>query len=284
MKILEAWEWYEKDKKLLNFSPYTLKSYKIHTNLLAREFENCDIGDLTYLDLKGYLYKQTHLKVSSLIARVRFMRSFFRWAVDEGHINTNPAAKIKEPKADKNLPKFLTEEETETLRANCESKIEHAIIEFMYTTGCRVGEIVKLNRGDINWDNGSVIVDGKGGFEREVYFNTKCKIWLEKYLSSRNDQESPLFATQRKYDGKHRRLSVSQLRGILKRVAKRAGLDGSVYPHRLRHSYATHMLNNGASMDIIRHMLGHQKQESTEIYAHLSNQRKKEMYKRFFSN
>jgi len=85
---------------------------------LARELGNCEISDITYQQLKEYLYKQEHLKPSSLAHRVRFIRSFFRWAVDEGHIHSNLAAKIKEPKEEQRIPKFLTEEEVETLRAD----------------------------------------------------------------------------------------------------------------------------------------------------------------------
>jgi len=250
----------------------------LQCELLARELGSCEISDITYQQLKEYLYKQEHLKPSSLAHRVRFIRSFFRWAVDEGYISSNPAAKIKEPKEDQRIPKFLTEEEVETLRAACVKPLERAIVEFMYTTGCRIGEIIKLNREDIDWDNGSVIVDGKGGVQREVYFNTSCRIWLKKYLELRKDQDPALFVTERK----PHRMSIAEMRYILKRVAKRAGLSANVYPHRLRHSYATHLLNNGAPMEAIQQLLGHAKHESTALYAQLSGQRRKEIYKRYF--
>jgi len=283
MTIIEAWKLYERDKKYEKYSPHTLKSYKLQATLLARELGDCETGDVSYQQLKEYLYKQDHLKSSSISHRVRFIKSFFRWSVDEGHNRINPAARLKEPKLEQRVPKFLTEEDVETLRANCEAPREHAIIEFMYTTGCRIGEIVQVDVSDIDWDNNSLIVHGKGSKEREVYFNTKCRIWLKKYLETRADNESALFVTKRKYDGKPNRLSISQMRDILKEVAKRAGIDANVYPHAMRHSYATHLLNNGAPMEAIRQLLGHQKQESTEIYAHLSGQRRKEIYKRFFN-
>lgn len=284
MTILEAWNHYEKDKRYQGYSPYTLKAYKIQARLLAQEFDNCDINDITHQQLKDYVQNLVHLKASSKAHRVRFIKSLYSWAINEGHCRVNPAAKVKEPKLGQRKPKFMTEEDVEMLRAHCVTPLEHAIIEFMYTTGCRVGEIIKLNKKDIDWKEYAVIVDGKGGFEREIYFNTKCKIWLEKYLNTRTDKEEALFVTQRKFNGMPRRVSIDQMRWILKRVAKRAGLDSSVYPHRLRHSYATHMLNNGAPMEAIRQLLGHQKQESTEIYAHLSGQRKKEIYKRYVNN
>ena len=103
--------------------------------------------------------------------------------------------------------------------------------------------------------------------------------WLKKYLKSRKDSDDALFVTERS----PHRMSIAQMRYVLKRAAKKAGLEDSVYPHRLRHSYATHMLNNGAPMEAIQQLLGHQKHESTQIYAHLSSQRKKEIYKRYFN-
>lgn len=278
MTILEAWEWYKKDKEILKYSPYTLKAYSLQAQLLAREFNNCNIDEITYEALKEYLYKQRHLKPASLGHRIRFIRSFFRWAVDEGYLNKNPAAKLREPKMDQRIPKFLNEEEVETLRAACTSPLEHAIVEFMYTTGCRVGEIVKVNKNDIDWDNCSVIVDGKGGKQREVCFSTQCKIWLKKYLNSRRDNDPALFATERK----PHRMSVAEMRYILKRIARKAELPTNVYPHRLRHAYATHLLNNGAPMEAIQQLLGHSKSESTALYAHLSGQRRREIYRRYF--
>jgi len=283
MTILEAWEYYEKDKKLLKYSPYTLKGYKIQATLLSREFNNCDIKEITYHQLKEYLYKQEHLKPSSINHRVRFLHSLFRWAVDEGYIESNPAAKVRESNMGKHVPKFLTEEEVETLRAYCEKPREHAIVEFMYTSGCRIGEVVKIDINDIDWRNNSIIVHGKGSVEREIYFNTKCGIWMKKYIETRTDKEPALFVTERKFGGKPVRLSVSQMRTIVKNVAKRAGIEANVYPHRLRHSYATHLLNNGAPMEAIQQLMGHAKHESTQIYAQLSGERRKQIYKRYFN-
>ena len=277
MTILEAWEWYEKDKKMLKYSPHTLKAYKIQIRLLSEAISNKDINEVKYEELKGYLYTQEHLKASSLGHRIRFIRSFFRWAVDEGHIDKNPAARLREPQNGKRIPKFLNEEETETLIATCETAREYAIILFMYTTGCRIGEMVKLNIRDIDWDNGSVIVNGKGNVDREVYFNMKCKIWLKKYVESRNDKDEALFVTERS----PHRLSIAQMRCIMKGVAERAGLK-NVYPHRLRHSYGTHLLNAGAPMEAIRQLMGHAKASTTALYAELSGEKRKEFYKKYF--
>jgi integrase/recombinase XerD len=129
------------------------------------------MGDFTTEKLKGYLIETGgHLKPSSLGHRVRCIRSLFKWAFDEGFISKNPAAKLKEPKLGKRIPKFLSELEIEHLREACYNTIENALFEFFYSTGCRIGEVVKLQRDDINFSTNSVIVNGKGDNEREVYF------------------------------------------------------------------------------------------------------------------
>jgi integrase/recombinase XerD len=125
------------------------------------------------------------------------MKSLFRWLHEEGHISKNPAAKIMEPKTGKRIPKFLTEFEIEHLREVCSSPLEKALFEFMFSTGCRIGEIVSLEKSRINWSNRSAIVRGKGDKEREVYFNIRSEIWLKRYLDQRQDGDPAIFVTER---------------------------------------------------------------------------------------
>lgn len=279
MLLSEAWTAYEADKRLLGYSPHTLKAYQLQANLLIRHFGDVELQKITFEDLKSYLAKEaSHLKPSSLGHRIRFIKSLFRWAQDEGHIIGNPAAKLKEPKQGKRIPKALSEEDIEMLREACKTPLEHALIEFLYTTGCRIGEVASLNRNTIDWETRSVIVRGKGDKEREVYFSIKCAIWLKKYLKERNDSDPALFVTER---APHR-MSIAEIRYIVKRVAKRAGIEANVYPHKLRHSYATHLLNNGAPLEIIQSLLGHEKLETTRLYAQLSGARRRELYQRYF--
>jgi integrase/recombinase XerD len=136
----------------------------------------------------------------------------------------------------------------------------------MYSTGCRIGEAVNLNRQSINFSNQSLIVLGKGNKEREVYFNTRCDIWLKRYLYERTDDQEALFVTIRS----PHRMSISQMRYIIKQISKRSGINKSIHPHQLRHSYATTLLNNGAPLEVIQNLMGHEKSETTKIYAYLS--------------
>ncbi|CAM3295829.1 tyrosine-type recombinase/integrase [Filibacter tadaridae] len=220
-----------------------------------------------------------HLKPSSLGHRVRFIKSLFKWIHEEGFMLKNPAAKLKEPKLGKRIPKFLTKHEIELLREGCHTSQENALFEFFYSTGCRIGEVARLNRDDIDFTGKSVIVLGKGDKEREVYFNIRCAIWLKRYLDEREDDEPCLFVTGRK---PLTRMSIDSLRYVIKRISKRAGIKNTIHPHQLRHSYATHMVDNGAPLEVIQSLLGHEKSETTRIYAHLSGKLRYDFYNKYF--
>ncbi|MFJ5718336.1 tyrosine-type recombinase/integrase [Neobacillus sp. NPDC093127] len=279
MLLSKAWETYESDKRIEGFSPQTLKAYKLQSTLLIRYFKDINVDTISTVQLKEYLAKSSEtLKPSSLSHRIRFMKSFFRWSHEEGHVSKNPAAKIKEPKTGKRIPKFLTEIEIEYLRKACTSPLEKALFEFMFSTGCRIGEIVTLQRSRINWSNRSAIVRGKGDKEREVYFNIRCEIWLKRYNEQRQDNDAAIFVTERH---PHRK-SIAQMRYIIKRISKRAGINKTIHPHQLRHSYATHKLNNGAPLEVIQCLLGHEKSETTRIYAQLSRSLRQELYRKYF--
>lgn len=280
MLLSQAWEKYHLDKKIEGYSPLTLKTYCFQYNLLKRYFGDINMNLITTDQLKRYLIEAgEQLKPASLGHRVRCIRSLFKWTYEEGFIPKNPAAKLKEPKLGKRIPKFLTELEIEHLREACQNPMENALFEFFYSTGCRIGEVVKLNRDDINFSTNSVIVHGKGDKEREVYFNTRCSLWLKRYLEERDDQEACLFITERK---PNRRMSIDLIRYIIKRISSRAGINKSIHPHQLRHSYATHMINNGAPIEVIQSLLGHEKSETTKVYAQLSGKLRQDLYSKYF--
>lgn len=276
MLLSDLWQQYAADKRLRGYSPVTLKAYTIQHRLMTEALGNPEAQAVTYEQLRDYLAAQVHLKPASLGHRIRFIRSFFRWAQDEGYINGNPASRLWEPKIGIRVPKALSEEDMEMLRIGCQLPLEHAIIEFIYSTGCRIGEVVTLNRQSINWQDRSIIVLGKGDKEREVYFSIKAEIWIKKYLKSRKDDDPALFVTERV----PHRMGIDQMRYVVKRVAKRGEVDVNVYPHKLRHSYATHLLNNGAPLELIQTLLGHAKMDTTRIYAQLSGEKRRELYKK----
>lgn len=280
MKLSEAWEMFESERRLQGFSSHTLEAYEIQKNLLIRNIGDMPIQDVSTSILKQYLAEAAkHLKPSSVDHRIRYIKSFFRWAHEEGYISNNPAASIKRPKIGKRIPKTLTEEDIELLRESCKSPLENALFEFTFATGCRIGEVHRLNKNAINWETRSAIVLGKGDKEREVYFNIRCAIWLKKYLNQRSDSDVALFVTER---SPIRRMSIAQIRWVIKRIAKRSGIEKNVYPHRLRHTFATHLLNNDAPIELIQSYLGHSKLETTRVYAELSGERRRELYRKYF--
>ncbi|GIP38964.1 hypothetical protein J31TS4_22440 [Paenibacillus sp. J31TS4] len=151
MKMTDLWTLYD-DKRIMGFSPHTLKAYSLQFKVLTREIGNLNVEEVSLDLLKAYLAKQSQrLKPSSLGHRIRFIRSLFRFAIEEGHIVRNPTAKLREPKMEKRIPKFLIEEDVINLKITCDSPREHALLAFLYCTGCRVGEVHKLDVEDINW-------------------------------------------------------------------------------------------------------------------------------------
>lgn len=280
MLLSEAWNKYQSDKRIEGFSSLTLKTYGFQFSLLKRYLGDGKIENFTNENLKQYLSEASlHLKPSSLGHRIRFVRSFFRWTHEEGYIMKNPAAKLKEPKIGKRIPKFLTKHEIELLREACHTTTEKALFEFLFSTGCRIGEVAKLNYNDINFTMNSVIVHGKGDKEREVYFDVRCAIWLKRYLDERQDNETCLFVTDRR---PKRRMSIDTLRYVIKRISSRIESEKSIYPHQLRHSFATQMLDNGAPLEVIQSLLGHEKSETTKVYAELSGKLRHDLYNRYF--
>ena len=173
------------------------------------------------------------------------------------------------------------------MRDACESRLEHALIEFFFATGCRVSEIHQLDRIELDWLRRSVVVLGKGNKEREVYFGAKAALWLKRYLDSRTDSCLALFVTKRRrqqIDGtlQHQRLSTSQMQRIFKRVAERCGLEEKVTPHVLRHTLATLLLNQGAPIAAVQSILGHASPTTTQLYVNLSGESRRMLYRKHF--
>lgn len=280
MLLSEVWKKFRQEKTLEGYSPGTLDGYQLQVKLLKDYIgdEGIKAEDVTYELLKEYLAAQDHLKPASLAFRIRSLKSVFGWAHVEGLIPENPTVRLKVPKQGKRVPKALSEKDMELLRIGCKTPLEHVLVEFMYSTGCRIGEIQKLNKSDIEWENRSAIVLGKGDKEREVYFSVRCQIWLLKYLDERTDTDPALIVTERD----PHRMGIDQIRRVVKRAAERGGVTVNVSPHKLRHGFATHMLNNGAPMEAIQSWLGHAKISTTQVYATLSGHRRQELHRRYF--
>jgi integrase/recombinase XerD len=264
-------------KRLEGLSPSTLAGYGIELRIFGSHFQK-PVKEITTSDIRDFLSRFEGLKLSSLARKLSVLKSFFSWLADEEMIDKDPTRKIKPPKTEKRLPKALSIEELEMMREMCKTTRERAMVEVFYATGGRLSEIQQLDRQDIDWVEKSSKVLGKGNKEREVFLSVKASYHLKKYLSSREDDNSALFVTERK---PHRRLSKRGIQREFKIIAARAGIKKRVHPHVMRHTMATLTLNNGADLVAVQELLGHVDPGTTQVYAQLSNERKKESHRRY---
>jgi integrase/recombinase XerD len=230
-----------------------------------------NVDEITDIDLRLYLarYSQTGIKNSTLATTITSLKAFFSWLFGQDYIRKNPMWNIKQTKVEKRLRKPLTDDELEVLRSACRTEREKAIIEFFYSTGCRLDEAYKLNRDDINWINKSCLVIGKGNKEREVYISARAGLFLKNYLQSRKDMNTALFVGIRK---PYKRLSGRAIEDIFGELGGRAGITRKIHPHLMRHTMATNLLRNGASLSAVQGLLGHEDPATTQIYARLDKE------------
>lgn len=225
---------------------------------------NKHVKDITTNDIRAYLVK---MKLRGCSERTMnndrlVLSSFFGFLLKEGEITANPVARIAKIKEPKKLKKPLTELQLETLKLNAGIR-EKAIIEFLYSTGCRVAEMVGLNLSEVDLEKGEAVVLGKGKKYRTVFLTPKCVLYIKNYLSTRTDKEPPLFVGQLK---PHRRLDSSSVGTLLRNLGRKCGIE-KVHPHRFRRTCATMALHRGMPIDQVRLMLGHESIETTTIYA-----------------
>ncbi len=261
-------------KKLDGLSKTTLYNYKLHLERFSSMVVK-PLSMITTNDIRLYLAmlsKVNNLKQTSIATEISVLKSFFSWLANEEIIVKNPMVKIKSPKKEKRLRKSLTQEELELLRDACESERERAILEFLFSTGCRLAELVGVDIKDIDWNSSSLKVIGKGNKERVVYLNPKSRIYIDKYLKTRDELDkltSPaLFICSKRPYNRLGRRSVEREVNI---IAERAGFNKSVFPHLLRHTMATLGLKSGMSLTTVQKILGHEDPGTTEIYAEIDN-------------
>lgn len=264
-------------KKVEGLSDKTLDGYKIELGLFSKAVEK-QVEHINTADIRNYLGNLKGVKMSTIGKKLNVLRTFFGFLMEEDIIQRNPALKIKSPKEERTMGKSLSIEELELMRESCETIRQRAFLEAFYATGCRLDEMRRLNVSDIDLQNNSCKVRGKGNKEREVYFSPKAMFHLRKYLLTRNDGEPALMATIRK---PIRRLSHRAIQDEIKRIATSAGLEHKVTTHVLRHTFATLTLNNGADITAVQELLGHSSPETTLRYARITEERKREQHKKY---
>lgn len=253
-------------KNLEGLSKKTLKNYNYNL-IIFGSYLRKPLATVTTTDIRMFLAQRCkNMMPSSINGQISILKSFFGWLVNEEYIPKNPMLQIKQTKEPKRLRHAMSDEEVELLRQACKTDREKALIEFLISTGCRLSEIVGVNKEDLNWQEMNLNVVGKGNKERKVYFDVKTKLLLKNYLNTRTDDNVALFVTGR---NPHSRLGGRSIEKEIKNVAKRAGFEKSIFPHLFRHSFATQKLNSGMSLPVLQHIMGHETPATTQIYAEL---------------
>lgn len=266
-------------RKTEGLSDNTLKSYG---RTLVR-FSNAmrrNVEDISTMDIRMYLANRSkqNIKTTTLANDTDILRGFFNWLEDEEYIHKSPMRKVKTPKVEKRLREALTKEEFETLRTGAKTLRQKALLELLYSTGCRLEEVEQMKKQDIDWQKLQIKVIGKGNKERIVYINATCQVHLRKYLMSRLDDCDAVFVTTRK---PIKYLGRRSIQTEINKIAEQSGININIYPHLIRHTFATHMLNSGMSLNILQQILGHDDPSTTLIYAELDNVTVENEYRKY---
>ncbi|MBU5425024.1 tyrosine-type recombinase/integrase [Tissierella pigra] len=266
-------------RKTEGLAKSTLQSYGRTIGRFARHIRK-NVEDITAMDIRMYIAQRSkeNLKNTTLANDTDILRGFFNFLEDEEYINKSPMRKIKTPKVEKRLREALTKEQFETLRTGAKTLRQKALLETLYSTGCRLEEVEQMKKHHIDWQRLQVRVVGKGNKERVVYINATCQVHLRKYLMSRLDESEAVFVTERKpikFMGKR------AIQREINMIAQQSGIDINIYPHLIRHTFATHMLNSGMSLNILQQILGHDDPSTTLVYAELDNQTVESEYRKY---
>ena len=252
-------------KRIEGCSENTLKYYQATIKRLL-QFTSKWIKDITTDDLRAYLadYQAVNNAGKTTVDNARrILSSFFSWLEDEDYIVKSPVRRIHKVKTAKVVKDTLTDESLEVLRDTCNNIRDLVIIEMLTSTGVRVGELVKLNSSDIDFNERSCIVLGKGNKEREVYFDARTKLHLQEYLRQRTDGNKALFVSK---NAPHTRLTIGTIQRIVRNLGKQAEI-AKVHPHKFRRTLATRAIDKGMPIEQVQRLLGHQKIETTMHYA-----------------
>ena len=238
------------------------------------------IKHITTDNLRDYLadyQKEKKISKVTLDNIRRILSSFFGWLEDEDYIIKSPVRRIHKVKTGKIIKEVYTDEELELMRDNCYESRDLAMIDLMASTGMRVGELVLLDKEDIDFNERSCVVIGKGDKEREVYFDARTKIHLNGYLEKRNDDNPALFVSLNK---PHNRLQINGVESRLRKFGKQLNIS-KVHPHKFRRTLATMAIDKGMPIEQVQKLLGHQKIDTTMHYAMVNQNNVKMAHRKY---
>ena len=268
-------------KEIEGCSKRTTKYYE-STLLKMNSKMNKGITHMTTDDLRTYLtdYQKINDCSKASVDNIRRnLSSFFSWLEEENYILKSPMKRIHKIKVDKVIKETYSDETLELLRDNCDCLRDLAIIDLLASTGMRVGELVKLNINDIDFENRECVVFGKGNKERPVYFDARTKIHLKNYLNSRIDLDPALFVS---LDAPHERLNISGVEIRLRQLGRRLGIQ-KVHPHKFRRTVATKAIDKGMPIEQVQSLLGHSQIDTTMQYAIVNQNNVKTSHRKYIA-
>lgn len=252
-------------KRIEGCSEKSLKYYESTIMAMLDELHK-EVKQIGTDDIRSYLTEYQARKKSSKVTIDnirRILSSFFSWLEDEDYILKSPVRRIHKVKTGTNIKETYSDEALELMRDSCTEFRDLAMIDMLASTGMRVGEMVLLNREDINFNERECVVFGKGDKERIVYFDARTKIHLQNYLQSRTDDDPALFVS---LQAPHNRMSIGGIEVRLRQMGKRLGLN-KVHPHKFRRTLATMAIDKGMPIEQLQQLLGHKRIDTTLQYA-----------------
>lgn len=266
-------------KRIEGCSEKTLKYYRTTIEAMTEAIDK-GVRHMQTDDLRAYLtgYQEQHGSSRVTIDNIRrILSSFFSWLEDEDHILKSPVRRIHKVKTATNIKETYTDEELEKMRDNCEELRDLAIVDMLASTGMRIGEMVLLNKADINFNERECVVFGKGDKERVVYFDARTKIHLQNYIDSRTDDEPALFVTLRE---PHTRITIGGIESRLREFGKSLKIE-KVHPHKFRRTLATMAIDKGMPIEQLQQLLGHKRIDTTLQYAMVKQSNVKQAHRKF---
>lgn len=283
----EVYKFLDYLKNNLGYSKMTIISYQKDLDDFFSFVKKYNINylNLSKDDIRSYLklLDERKLKSSSISRRISCLRTFYNYLEDQKMVDGNVFKLIRNPKLDRKLPNYLSYEELRIIFDSMDISDSvglrnRLLIEMLYATGCRVSEIANIKISDINFNNNSIKIFGKGSKERIVYFGDYARYYLDLYLSKNINNNSKYLFVNENND----KMDITEIEKIIRDIVHNLTIKSHVTPHTFRHTFATHLLNNGADIKTVQELLGHSSLNTTGIYTHVSNERLKEIYFKTF--
>jgi len=268
-------------KTIEGCSNRTIAFYRVTIDKML-QIVDVPIRKITTEDMRGYLSDYQKINDCSKVTVDNVRRnisSFFSWLEEENYILKSPMRRIHKIKTNQHVKDIITDEDIEILRDKCTCLRDLAMIDLLYSTGIRVGELVNLNISDIDFEARECVVFGKGGKERQVYFDAKAKLHLMNYVNSRCDDNPALFVT---LDAPHDRLKISGVEIRMRQLGRRIQL-ARIHPHKFRRTMATRAIDKGMPIEQVQKILGHSQIDTTMQYAMVNQSNVKASHKKYMT-